>query len=196
MESLNLTKGARIDLTKTAPSTTKFSFGLGWDTNKYNGGFDFDLDASAFLLKDGKALGMHDLVYYGKLQSDCKSVLHHGDNLTGIGDGDDEVITVDTALVDTTKYTEIEFAVTIYDAVNRKQTFGQVDNAFIRVFDTVAGTEYARFDLTEDFSGSTAVVAGKLYFKDGAWKFQAIGGGYTGGLAAICQGVGLAANGG
>lgn len=195
-ESINLTKGARLDLTKTAPGVTKYSVGLGWDTNKYDGGQAFDLDASAFLLKEGKADGMGALVYYGKKDSDCKSVHHHGDNLTGAGDGDDEVIDIDTTKIDTTKVTEVEIAVTIYQADQRNQTFGQVDNAFIRIFDPATGTEICRYDLTEDFSGSTAVVVGKLYFKDGSWRFQAVGGGYTGGLSAICTGVGLAANGG
>jgi tellurium resistance protein TerD len=195
-ETINLTKGARLDLSKAAPSTSLFAIGLGWDTNKYNGSAAFDLDASAFLLKDGKAENMGALVYYGKLKSDCGSVLHMGDNLTGEGDGDDEIIKVDTTKIDTNKYNEVEIAVTIYDAVSRNQTFGQVDNAFIRIYDPATNKEICKFDLTEDYSGSTAVVVGKLYFKEGTWRFQAVGGGYTGGLAAICTGVGLAAIGG
>ena len=192
-EVINLTKGQRIDLSKVAPTTTKFHIGLGWDTNKYDGSAAFDLDSSAFLLKDGKAVDMGSLVYYGKLKSDCGSIIHHGDNLTGDGAGDDEVIEVDTAKIDTTKYNEVEISVTIYDADTRKQTFGQVDNAYIRIFDPATGKEVCRYDLTEDYSGSTAVVVGKIYFKDGSWRVQAIGGGYTGGLAAICAAVGLAA---
>jgi tellurium resistance protein TerD len=201
-EVINLTKGGRVDLTKVAPNTVKFGIGLGWDTNKYNGSADFDLDASAFLLKDGKAASMGELVYYGspkidgKLSSPCGSVIHTGDNLTGEGDGDDEVIMFDPAKIDASKHNEVEISCTIYDADNRKQTFGQVDNAFIRVFDADTKAEICRYDLTEDFSTFTAVVVGKFYFKEGSWRFQAIGGGYTGGLAAICNGVGLAAIGG
>lgn len=196
-EVLCLTKGARLDLTKAAPSCVRFACGLGWDTQKFDGPA-FDLDASAFVLKDGKALSIKDLVFYGNLKHESGAVYHSGDNLTGDGAGDDEVITIDTSKLDTSKYNEVEVAVTIYDADQRKQTFGQVDNAFIRIFDAdkPAEKEICRYDLTEDYSAHTAVVVGKLYFKDNSWRFQAVGGGYTGGLQALCTGVGLAASGG
>lgn len=195
-EVLNLTKGERVDLTKVAPGVVKFSCGLGWNPQKRDGGA-FDLDASAMLMKDGKAYGPLDLVYFRSpgLKSGCGSVIHSGDNLTGEGDGDDEVITIDTSKIDTAKYNEVEISVVIYDAEARNQTFGQVDDAFIRVFDAANPTapEICRYDLTEDYCTATTVVVGKLYFKNDAWRFQAIGAGSTGGLKALCAAAGLSA---
>lgn len=191
---LNLTKGERIDLTKVAPGVVSFSCGLGWKPQARDGKA-FDLDASAMLMKDGKAYTSADLVYFRNLKSACGSVVHSGDNLTGEGDGDDEVITIDTTKIDTAKYNEVEISVVIYDAEARNQTFGQVDDAFIRVFDAANPTapEVCRYDLTEDYCTATTVVVGKLYFKNDAWRFQAVGAGSTGGLKALCIAAGLAA---
>lgn len=203
-EVINLTKGARIDLTKAAPNVSKFAFALGWDAQKFDGQ-EFDADATAFLTKGGIATGVNDMVGYmtpgfvgatdpnpNKGIKDFRGFASHsGDDLTGGNPGDDEVITIDTAKIDTNVVDEIQFNVTIYEATTRKQTFGQIDNAFIRVFDPATGKEICRYDLTEDFSLETAVVVGKLYFKDGTWRFQAVGGGYKDGLAGLCRGVGL-----
>jgi tellurium resistance protein TerD len=191
-EVLNLTKGERVDLTKVAPGVVKFACGLGWNPNKSAG--DFDLDASALLMKDGKATAASDLVYFRSvdLKSSCGSVVHSGDNLTGEGDGDDETITLDTSKIDTNKYNEVEIAVVIYDAESRKQTFGQVDDAFIRVYNPDTKVEICRYDLSEDYSTATTVVVGKLYYKNDAWRFQAVGTGSAGGLKALCLAAGLA----
>lgn len=191
-EVLNLTKGERVNLAKAAPGVVTFSCGLGWSPQSRNGAA-FDLDASALMMKDGKAYTSADLIYFRKLKSDDGAVTHSGDNLTGEGDGDDEVITIDTTKIDTAKYTELEIAVVIYDAVSRNQTFGQVDNAYIRVFDPTTGADVCRYDLTEDYSTATTVVVGKLYFKDGEWRFQAVGAGSTDGLKGLCTAAGLAA---
>lgn len=203
MSVINLTKGARIDLTKAAPNTQKFAFGLGWDGQKFDGQ-EFDCDASAFLTKGGKCAGIEDLVFYltpgfveGKGIQDYRGFASHsGDNKTGAGAGDDETITIDTSKINTNEVDKIQFNVTIYEGNARKQTFGQIDNCYIRVYDPATGVEICRYDLTEDFCTQTAVVIGELYFKDGSWRFQAVGGGYDGGLAALLAGVGLSANGG
>lgn len=187
---LNLTKGERVDLTKAAPGVTKFACGLGWNPQK-RAGEDFDLDASALLLKDGKATGPKDLIYFRNFTSVCGSVAHQGDNLTGEGDGDDEIIIFNTTKIDTAKYNEVEISVTIFEAEARKQTFGQVDDAFIRIFNPDTKEEICRYDLTEDYSTATTVVIGKLYYKNDAWRFQAVGAGSTGGLKALCQAAGL-----
>jgi len=192
MEVISLTKGGRIDLSKAAPSTLKFAFGLGWDPQKFDS-VDFDLDGSAFAMKGGKVNSGAEFLFYGTpgLSILGGAVTHSGDNLTGAGAGDDETITVDTSKIDTNAVEEIQFNVTIYDAETRKQTFGQVDNAYIRVYDPATKVEIARYDLTEDYFGETAVVFGKLYYKDGSWRFQAVGSGYKGGLKALASAVGL-----
>lgn len=201
-EVINLTKGGRIDLTKAAPGVNKFAFALGWNPQKFSGA-DFDLDATAFLTKGGKCVGVADFVGYmtpgfgdAGLKDYRGFASHSGDDKSGGKPGDDETITIDTSRVDLNQCDEIQFNVTIYDAAARKQTFGQVDNAFIRVYDPSTGNEICRYDLTEDYSSDTAVVVGKLYSKDGTWRFQAVGGGYHDGLAGLVQGVGLAAMGG
>lgn len=188
---ISLQKGQKVDLTKGKPSLSKLMVGLGWDVNQYDGGADFDLDAAAFLLgASGKVRKQEDFVFYGNLQHDSGAVVHMGDNLTGEGDGDDEQIQIDLSKVPA-DVMKIAFTVTIYDPEVRRQNFGQVSNAFIRIVDEVSGEELIRYDLGEDFSIETAVVVGELYRHNGEWKFNAIGSGFQGGLAALCGNYGI-----
>ena len=191
MSIISLQKGQKIDLTKGNPGLTKIIVGLGWDTNKYSGGSDFDLDASVFLLdKNDKAGGIEDFIYYNNLIGGNGSVKHTGDNLTGAGDGDDEQIKVDLAIVPV-HVNKIAFTVTIHEAISRGQNFGQVSNAFVRVVNEANGQEVMRYDLGEDFSVETALVVCELYRHQGEWKFNAIGSGFSGGLYALCSNYGL-----
>jgi tellurium resistance protein TerD len=184
--AVSLQKGQKVDLTKGNPSLTKIMVGLGWDVNRYDGGYDFDLDAAAFLLgENGKVPSDDEFVFYGNLKHKSGSVEHMGDNLTGSGEGDDEQIMVDLAKVPS-NVSRIVFTVTIYDSDVRKQNFGQVSNSFIRIVDETNGSELIRFDLGEDFSIETAVVVGELYRHNGDWKFNAVGSGFSGGLRALC----------
>lgn len=186
---VSLAKGQKVDLTKSNPGLTKVNVGLGWDTNKYDGGKDFDLDASIFLLEgNGKVSGPEGFVFYNNTTGANGAVVHSGDNLTGAGTGDDEVVYVDLQAVPA-NIEKISFAVTIHDGEARGQNFGMVSNAFIRVFNESA--ELIRYDLGEDFSIETALVVGELYRHNGEWKFAAIGSGYQGGLAALCNDFGL-----
>ncbi len=186
-----LTKGQKVDLTKGNPGLSKIMIGLGWDTNKYDGGADFDLDAAAFLLgANGKVTNDGDFVFYGNLKHSSGGVEHMGDNLTGEGEGDDEQIMVDLKAIPA-NIERIDFTVTIYDADVRRQNFGQVSNAFIRVVDNETNTELIRYDLGEDFSIETAVVVGEIYRHNGEWKFNAIGSGFQGGLFALCKNFGV-----
>ena len=185
--AVSLKKGQKVDLTKTNPGLKEVLIGLGWDTNKYDGGSAFDLDAAAFLLNSaGKVNSDGDFVFYGNLKHASASVEHLGDNLTGAGEGDDEEIIIDLSKVPA-DVEKIDFTVTIYEAEERKQNFGQVENAFIRVINKATGEELIRYDLGEDFSIETAVVIGELYRNKGEWKFNAIGSGFQGGLAALCK---------
>lgn len=189
--SVILTKGQRVDLTKDRPSLKNVLIGLGWDINHYDGESDFDLDASVFMTKDnGKVTNENDFVFYGNLQHKSKSVIHMGDNRTGDGDGDDEVIKVKLNDVPS-DYSTLAVAVTIYDADMRLQNFGMVGNAYVRVLDEETGEELVRFDLSEDFSIETAVVVAELYKRDGEWKFKAVGSGYNGGLKSLCAQYGI-----
>lgn len=189
--AVNLSKGQKVSLTKGNPGLSKIVVGLGWDTNKYDGGFDFDLDAAAFLLgANGKVSSDADFVFYGNLKHGSGAVEHMGDNLTGDGDGDDEQIKVNLSAVPA-NIEKIGFTVTIYDAETRKQNFGQVSNAYIRIFDEASNTELIRYDLGEDFSIETAVVVGEMYRNNGEWKFNAIGSGFQGGLEALCKNYGV-----
>lgn len=189
--AISLKKGQKVDLTKTNPGLTKILIGLGWDTNKYDGGSEFDLDAAAFLLGgNGKVTSDADFVFYNNLKHASGSVEHLGDNLTGAGEGDDEEIKIDLAKVPD-NIEKIDFTVTIHEAEARKQNFGQVSNAFIRVVDEANNTELIRYDLGEDFSIETAVVVGELYRNSGEWKFNAIGSGFEGGLAALGRNFGV-----
>ena len=184
-------KGQKIDLTKGNPSLSKLLVGLGWDTNRYDGGADFDLDASAFLLDaSGNAGNEKNFVFYSNLEDPSGAVKHMGDNRTGEGEGDDEQILIDLSKVPA-GVDKIDFTATIYEADERNQNFGQVSNAYIRVVNEENGEELVRFDLGEDFSIETAVVVGELYRHGGEWKFNAIGSGFQGGLAALVRNYGL-----
>lgn len=191
MAVISLSKGQKVDLTKTNPGLTSLTVGLGWDVNKYDGGQDFDLDASIFLLDgNGKVSSPEDFVFYNNTAGGNGSVVHTGDNLTGDGDGDDEQVKV--AIKEVPAHIQkISFTVTIHDAETRGQNFGMVSNAFIRVVDEATNNELIRYDLGEDFSIETAVVVGELYRHNGEWKFSAVGSGYQGGLASLCNDFGL-----
>jgi len=185
-----LKKGQKVDLTKTNPGLKKITVGLGWDVNRYDGP-EFDLDASAFLLQaDGHVGQDGDFVFYSNAQHASGSVVYGGDNRTGEGEGDDEQIFVDLSLVPA-NIERIDFTVTIYDAAERRQNFGQVSNAYVRILDDATGAELVRYDLEEDFSIETAIVVGELYRHGGEWKFNAIGSGFQGGLEAMCRSFGV-----
>jgi tellurium resistance protein TerD len=189
--SISLSKGQRIDLTKTNPGLTKIVVGLGWDTNKYSGGNDFDLDASAFLVDaTGKVKNDNEFIFYNNLTDPAGAVEHTGDNRTGEGDGDDEQIIVDFAKLPH-HIEKIGITVTIHDAEARVQNFGQVSNAFVRVINADSNQEVLRYDLGEDFSVETALVVCELYKHGSDWKFNAIGSGFSGGLADLCRNYGL-----
>ncbi len=193
--SVSLQKGQKVSLTKGNPGLSKVVVGLGWDVNQFDTGGDFDLDAAAFLLTDsGKISTQSDFVFYGNLEHPSGSVKHMGDNLTGAGEGDDEQIKIDLSMVPE-NITKIAFTVTIYDAETRRQNFGQVNNAFIRIYNEANGEELLRYDLGEDFSIETAAVFGELYKNGTEWKFNAIGSGYQGGLAALCANFGVQVDG-
>jgi tellurium resistance protein TerD len=187
---VSLSKGGNVSLTKEAPNLTAVVVGLGWDARTTTGS-DFDLDASALLTNDqGKVLSDQHFVFFNNLRSPDGSVEHTGDNLTGEGEGDDEVINVNLAGVPA-DVAKIVFPVSIYDAETRQQSFGQVRNAYIRVVNAADNRELARYDLTEDASTETAMVFGELYRHGGEWKFRAIGQGYASGLRGIAQDFGV-----
>ena len=189
--TISLQKGQKVDLTKGNPSLSKVVVGLGWDTNKYDGGYDFDLDAAAFLLNEnGKVTKDEDFVFFNNLKHSSESVIHMGDNLTGDGDGDDEQITVNLSKVPGNIH-KIAFTVTIYESEKRAQNFGQISNAYIRLFNEETNEEIIRYDLGEDFSVETAVVVGELYRYGSEWKFNAIGSGFHGGLKPLCLNFGV-----
>ena len=188
---ISLKKGQKVSLSKDNPGLSRVVVGLGWDVNAFDTGGDFDLDTAAFLLgESGKVTRAEDFVFYGNLRHPSGAVEHLGDNLTGRGDGDDEQIKIDLGRVPE-NITRIAFTVTIYEADERRQNFGQVANAFIRIVDEAKGQEILRYDLGEDFSIETAAVFGELYRHNGEWKFNAIGSGYQGGLAALCANYGV-----
>jgi tellurium resistance protein TerD len=188
--SVSLSKGGNVSLTKQAPGLSAVSVGLGWDIRTTTGD-DFDLDASAILCDQAGQVGSdQDFVFFNNLTSSDGSVVHTGDNLTGAGDGDDEAIRVDLAAVPTTVH-KIVFPVSIYDAATRKQSFGQVRNAFIRVVNSADNTEIARYDLSEDASTEAAMIFGELYRHEQEWKFRAVGQGYSSGLAGIAADYGV-----
>ncbi|WDM23016.1 TerD family protein [Paenibacillus polymyxa] len=190
--AINLSKGQKIDLTKTNPGLSKITVGLGWDTNKYDGGKDFDLDVSVFLANaEGKVESDKNFVFFNNPQNENGSVVHTGDNRTGDGDGDDEQIKIDLGSVPA-NVEKIAFTITIYEAQERSQNFGQVSRAYARIVNEVNNEELVRFDLGEDFSIETGVVVGELYRHSGEWKFNAIGSGYQDGLAGLTRDYGLA----
>ena len=188
---ISLKKGQKASLTKDNPGLKKLIVGLGWDTNKFDTGGDFDLDSAAFLLgENGKVTSQSDFIFYGNLKHNSGSVIHMGDNRTGDGDGDDEQISIDLSKVPE-NITRIIFTATIYEAEERRQNFGQISNAYIRIVDEDVNNELLKYDLGEDFSIETAAVFGELYKNNGEWKFNAIGSGYQGGLAALCINYGI-----
>lgn len=188
--TISLVKGQKIDLTKDN-NLKKAIIGLGWDTNRYDGGMDFDLDASAFLVDEqGKAQNELDFVFYNNLTHPSGGVVHTGDNRTGEGEGDDEQLVIEFDKVPA-HVNRIAITVTIHDAVARSQNFGQVSNAFVRVVNEESNEEILRYDLTEEYSVETAMVVCELYRHNSEWKFNAIGSGFQGGLAALCKNYGL-----
>ncbi len=188
---ISLSKGQKVSLTKDNPGLSNVIVGIGWDINNFDTGAQFDLDTACFLLTDsGKVSSSGDFVFYGNLNHSSGSVQHLGDNRTGAGDGDDEQIRIDLTKIPA-NISKLAFTVTIYDAEGRKQNFGQVSNAFVRIYDEKTGNELMRYDLCEDFSIETAVVFGELYKHGSEWKFNAIGSGYQGGLAALCNSYGV-----
>ncbi|VVO16789.1 TerD family protein [Pseudomonas fluorescens] len=188
--ALTLQKGGNLSLTKTDASLNKLLIGLGWDPRATDG-VEFDLDASAFLLgANGKVRSEADFVFYNQLKSTDGSVEHAGDNRTGAGDGDDEVLKVDLSRVPA-DVDKIAFIVTIHDAEGRKQNFGQVGGSFIRIANEVTGAEVVRYDLAEDASTETAMIFAELYRNNGEWKFRAVGQGFAGGLKALANSFGM-----
>lgn len=189
--AVSLQKGQKVDLTKTNPGLKSVIVGLGWDTNKYDGGHSFDLDTAAFLTNEsGKVNSDADFIFYNNLKDTSNSVEHLGDNLTGEGDGDDEQIKIVLGTLPA-NVSKISFTVTIHEAVERSQNFGQISNAYIRIMSEETKEELIRYDLSEDFSIETAVVVGELYRHGEEWKFAAIGAGFQGGLAALCNNFGI-----
>ncbi|MFR9794681.1 TerD family protein [Streptomyces sp. MS06] len=187
---VSLSKGGNVSLTKEAPGLTAVNVGLGWDVRTTTG-TDFDLDASALLLSNaGKVVSDQHFIFFNNLKSPDGSVEHTGDNLTGEGEGDDEMIKVNLAGVPA-DVDKIVFPVSIYEAESRQQSFGQVRNAFIRVVNQANQQEIARYDLSEDASTETAMVFGELYRNGAEWKFRAIGQGYASGLRGIAQDFGV-----
>ena len=186
---VTLAKGGNVSLSKAAPNLTAVTVGLGWDVRATTGQ-DFDLDASAIGLSNGKALHDNFFVFYNNLRSPDGAIEHTGDNLTGEGDGDDESINIDLQAL-TPQVESVVFPVSIHDADARRQNFGQVRNAFIRVVDRATGAELARYDLTEDASSETAMIFGELYRRGPEWKFRAIGQGYASGLYGIVKDFGI-----
>ena len=187
---ISLSKGGNVSLSKTDPSLKNVLVGLGWDARPTDGA-DFDLDASAFMVKeDGKVRSDSDFIFYNQTKSTCGSVEHTGDNRTGAGDGDDEAVVVllDKIPADVQR---IIFCVTIHDADMRKQNFGQVNHAYVRVVNKDSNNEVARYDLSEDASIETAMIFGEIYRHSGEWKFKAVGQGYAGGLAALARQYGI-----
>lgn len=188
---VNLQKGQKVSLTKENPGLNNVLVGIGWDVNRFDTGGDFDLDSAAFMLTDtGRVSSQDDFIFFGNLAHPSGSVRHMGDNLTGVGDGDDEQIKIELSKVPA-NISRIAFTVTIYDADSRHQNFGQVSNAYVRIMDESTGAELLRYDLGEDFSIETAAVFGELYKNGAEWKFNAIGSGYQGGLAALCNNFGV-----
>jgi len=188
--AISLSKGGNVNLSKEAPGLAIVKLGLGWDTRATDGA-EFDLDASGFMLKaDGKVVSDSGFIFYNNKTSSCGSVNHMGDNRTGEGDGDDEVISVELAKVPA-EIDKVAFTVTIHDAANRKQNFGMVAKAYIRCINANGDVEIARFDLSEDGSTESAMIFGELYRHGGEWKFKAVGQGFAGGLAPLATHFGV-----
>lgn len=207
---VSLSKGGKVSLAKVAANAgisnlRNITVGLGWDVNKYDGGQEFDLDASAFLCgANGKVRSEADFIFYGRTSDKGwlddrgvwqvdemnSSIIHTGDNRTGQGDGDDESILIKLDMMEP-GVEKIGISVTIYEAVKRGQNFGMVSNAYVRIMDSDTGVELLRYDLGEDFSMETAIVTAEIYRHNGEWKFNAVGAGWKGGLLALCQNYGI-----
>lgn len=188
--ALSLQKGGNLSLSKAAANLTHIVIGLGWDVRTTDGAA-FDLDASLFMVGDtGKVRSDADFIFYNQARSACSSVEHTGDNRTGAGDGDDESIKVNLVGVPA-NVSRLVVTVTIHDAEARRQSFGQVGGAFMRIVNAADNSEIARFDLSEDYSTETAMIFGEVYRHGGEWKFKAVGQGYSGGLYAMCQQYGV-----
>ena len=188
--AISLQKGGNVNLSKEAPNLKKIIVGLGWDPRSTDGA-TFDLDGSAFLLKnDGKVRGDSDFIFYNNLKSTDGSVVHTGDNTTGEGDGDDERIEIDLSRVPA-DIDRVSITVTIHDADARRQNFGMVSKAFIRCLNAEGEKEIARYDLSEDSSTETAMIFGEIYRYNGEWKFKAIGQGFNGGLGPLARSFGV-----
>lgn len=188
--AVSLKKGEKVELTKINPGLNKVIVGLGWDTNKYDGGHDFDLDASAFLLgESGVVTCDSDFIFYNNKEHPSSSVVYTGDNRTGEGEGDDEQILIDFSKVPE-MIKKIAITVTIHEAVQRGQNFGQVLNAYVHIINN-NNEEILRYDLTEEYSIETVVVICELYRHSGEWKFGAVGSGFQGGLSALCKEYGV-----
>ncbi|MGM9530564.1 TerD family protein [Intestinibacter sp.] len=189
--AITLKKGQKIDLTKGNPGLKHIKLGLGWDTNVFDGGDDFDLDVSLFMVsKSGKVEHDEDFIFYNNLKHPSEAVEHLGDNRTGDGEGDDEEILVDFSKMP--DYVDrIAVTVTIYEAKERRQNFGQVNNSYVRLLNSDNDEELLRYDLGEEFSIETAIVVCEIYKHNGEWKFNAVGSGFEGGLEALCRNYGL-----
>jgi tellurium resistance protein TerD len=188
--AVSLAKGGNVSLSKEAPGLRTIRVGLGWDA-RVTDGSAFDLDASVYVLgENGKVRSDSDFIFFNNLSGAGGAVVHQGDNLTGEGEGDDEVVvvTLDQLGADVAR---ISFAVTIYEADQRRQNFGMVQNAFIRVVNGDGGKEIARYDLSEDASTETAMIFGELYRHGDEWKFKAIGQGFSGGLSPLARSFGV-----
>lgn len=190
---VSLTKGGNVSLTKGNPNLNAVTVGLGWDVNQFTGQ-DFDLDVQVFMLGENELVPSDKhFIFFNNPVSPDGSVRHNGDNRTGVGEGDDETISVQLQQIPP-NVSKLVFTVTIYDAINRGQNFGQVSNSYIRVFDTNTQQELVRYDLREDFSGNLSVVVGELYRYNGEWKFRAVGGGYNQELFDFCVKYGVNAS--
>lgn len=188
--AVSLSKGGNVSLSKEAPGLTTIDVGLGWDA-RVTDGSGFDLDASAFLLNEGgKIRNDADFIFYNNKTSADGSVVHQGDNQSGSGDGDDEVISINLSKVPA-DVQKVAFSVTIHEAEARKQNFGQVGNAYIRIVNKADGKEIARYDLSEDYSTETAMIFGEIYRNSSEWKFKAIGQGFAGGLGPLAKNFGV-----
>ena len=189
--ALSLSKGGNLSLTKTDPTLNNVLVGLGWDARATDGA-DFDLDASIFLLgANDKVRGEHDFIFYNQPRSPEGAVEHTGDNRTGEGDGDDESVKINLSKVPA-DVQKIVITVTIHEAEQRRQNFGQVQNAFVSIVNDTNQNEIVRYDLNEDYSVETAMIFAELYRHNGEWKFRAVGQGYSGGLKAMCNQYGIA----
>lgn len=189
--AVSLAKGGRVSLSKEAPGLKSINVGLGWDANVTDTGAQFDLDASAFMVgTDGKVVSDGHFIFYNNATSPDGAVVHKGDNRTGEGDGDDEVIAIDLDKV-APEVDKIIFTVTIDQATERNQNFGQVNNSYIRILNNDGGAEITKYELDEDYSAETAINFGELYRKDGGWNFKAVGAGFNEGLAGFCRQFGV-----